>query len=212
MALTRVKEGREGLIEATFRVLDRDGVDAVTLRAVGKEARVSAPALYWHFENKDELLRTVTREIATQFVQRVRMAADAATATASVTATATATATATTNTDPLLAVGSAFIDFVIDYPHRFQLLFRQPMARANKPLQKSPAPNSSFGVMVELVKQGITAGTLRLENPTSVALTVAALGQGLVLLHERNRFASREEFASFARLSFERLLRGIANP
>ena len=67
--------------------------------------------------------------------------------------TAKETATATTNTDPLLAVGSAFIDFVIDHPHRFQLLFRQPMARANNPLQKSPAPNTSFGDMVELENQ-----------------------------------------------------------
>jgi AcrR family transcriptional regulator len=193
MALTRVKEGRDGLIEATYRVLDRDGVEAVTLRAVGKEARVSAPALYWHFENKEELLTTITREIATQFVQRVRAAA-----------------AKSSDAESLLAVGGAFIDFVIEHPHRFQLLFRQPLARANKPLHKTPPANTSFGVMVELIKRGITAGTLRLENPTSVALTVAALAQGLVVLNERNRFANHEEFAAFARDSFQRLLRGIA--
>jgi hypothetical protein len=64
--------------------------------------------------------------------------------------------------------------------------------------------------MVTLVEDGMKAGTLRVENPTSVALTLAALAQGLVLLLERNRFTDREEFAEFARLSFRRLLRGLS--
>lgn len=165
----------------------------MTLRAVGKEARVSAPALYWHFEDKDRLLAEVGKEVAAQFVARVRRAA-----------------AAVPSDERIAAAGNAFIDFVIDHPHRFQLLFRQPPRGANKPLRRTPPPHTSFGVMVELVEQGMTAGTLRLENPTSVALTVAALAQGLVLLLERNRFADREEFAEFARLSFQRLLRGLA--
>jgi hypothetical protein len=100
---------------------------------------------------------------------------------------------------------------VIDHPHRFQLLFRTPLrGSANKPLRRTPPPDTSFGALVELVQQGMTAGTLRLENPTSVALTLSALAQGLVLLFERNRFTDRKEFAEFARLSFQRLLRGLA--
>ncbi len=193
MALTSVKGGRDGLIAATLRVLDRDGIEGATLRAVGTEARVSAPALYWHFDDKETLLAAVIKEVAAQFVSMVNEAAAAAPA-----------------GERLAAAGDAFIEFVIEHPHRFQLLFRQPARRANKPLRSSPPPYTSFGVMVKLVEDGMKARTLRVENPTSVALTIAALAQGLVLLLERNRFTDREEFAEFARLSFRRLLRGLS--
>ena len=173
-------------------MLDRDGVDGVTLRAVGREARVSAPALYWHFEDKDALLVAVVREIAAQFVRHVRAAAEAAPA-----------------ESRMVAVGDAFVAFVIEHPHRFQLLFRRPPRGTSRPLHRAPPPNSSFGVLVELVEQGMTAGTLRRDDAVSVALTVAALAQGLVLLLERGRFADRAEFAAFARESFRRLLRGL---
>lgn len=193
MKLTPVKGGREALLAATLRVLDADGLEGVTLRAVGREAGVSAPALYWHFEDKDALLAAVTGEIATQFVARVRRAASEAPA-----------------RTRMAAVGDAFIDFVVEFPHRFQLLFRQPPRGANKPLRRPPPPSSSFGVLVQVVEEGMNDGVLRREDPVSVALTVAGLAQGLVVLLERHRFTDRQEFADFARLAFQRLLRGIA--
>jgi AcrR family transcriptional regulator len=192
MPLTAVKVGRDGLLAATLRVLDRDGVEGLNLRAVGKEAGVSAPAVYWHFEDKPALLEAVVKQISTEFVQQVRHAA------ASV-----------TPSQALTAVGDAFIAFVIECPHRFQLLFRGP-SKLNKVLRKPPPPHSSFGTMIEVVRQGMKAGALTVEDPVSVALTVSAMGQGLVVLLERNRFADREEFADFARTSFRRLLRGLA--
>jgi AcrR family transcriptional regulator len=193
--LTHVKGGggREVLIAATLRVLDREGAEGVNLRAVGKEASVSAPALYWHFEDKEALVGAVVLEIGAQFVDRVRRAAAAA-----------------PKGEGLLAVGDTLIEFVIEYPHRFQLLFRRPPRNAMKPLKRTPPPHTSFGILVQVVEQGMVEGTLRREDPASVALTIAAIAQGLVVLLERNRFTDREEFAEFARVSFRRLLQGLA--
>jgi TetR/AcrR family tetracycline transcriptional repressor len=45
----------EAVLEAAARVLERDGYAGLTMRAIGDELGVQAPALYWYFPNKDAL-------------------------------------------------------------------------------------------------------------------------------------------------------------
>jgi AcrR family transcriptional regulator len=193
VSLTAVKLDRETLLAATLRVLDRDGIAGLNLRAVGREAHVSAPALYWHFDDKEALVVASLRAVSRDFVSRLRSAADAA-----------------PDDERLAAAGDAFVRYLVEHPHRFQLLFRTPPRGTNKPLKRAPAPNSSFGVLVTLIREGMTQRVILVDDPVSVALSFAALGQGLVALHERGRFSDHEEFAAFARLSFRRLMRGLA--
>ena len=50
---------RRALLDAAERVLERDGAGALSLRAVAREAGVSAAAPYHHFKDKDDLLAAV---------------------------------------------------------------------------------------------------------------------------------------------------------
>jgi TetR/AcrR family tetracycline transcriptional repressor len=47
---------REKVVRAALRLLDKVGLEGLTLRRLAGELRVQAPALYWHFKNKQELL------------------------------------------------------------------------------------------------------------------------------------------------------------
>jgi len=47
---------REQVIRAALRLLDEAGLDGLTLRRLAAELDVQAPALYWHFANKQQLL------------------------------------------------------------------------------------------------------------------------------------------------------------
>jgi TetR/AcrR family tetracycline transcriptional repressor len=47
---------RQTVIRTALRVLDDVGLDGLTLRKIAAELNVQAPALYWHFKNKQELL------------------------------------------------------------------------------------------------------------------------------------------------------------
>jgi TetR/AcrR family tetracycline transcriptional repressor len=47
---------RQAVIRTALRVLDRTGLDGLTVRKIASELNVQAPALYWHFKNKQELL------------------------------------------------------------------------------------------------------------------------------------------------------------
>jgi len=47
---------REYVVRAALDLLDQVGLDGLTLRKLAAELGVQAPALYWHFANKQELL------------------------------------------------------------------------------------------------------------------------------------------------------------
>ncbi|MEV5505357.1 TetR/AcrR family transcriptional regulator [Streptomyces orinoci] len=58
---TRQKTGRptltrEDLADATLRLLEREGPGGLSMRKVAAEVGVQAASLYWHVQNKEELL------------------------------------------------------------------------------------------------------------------------------------------------------------
>ena len=59
---------REAIIAAALRVLDRDGVDALSMRRVGEELGTGAASLYWHVRNKGELLQLVFEHVTDEVV------------------------------------------------------------------------------------------------------------------------------------------------
>jgi AcrR family transcriptional regulator len=47
---------RQGVVQTALRILDEVGLDGLTVRKLASELGVQAPALYWHFKNKQALL------------------------------------------------------------------------------------------------------------------------------------------------------------
>ena len=62
---------RESAVAAAIDVIDADGLDAFSLGSVAQRLGVKAPSLYYHFNDKAELLALVARELLVQ-VQFVR--------------------------------------------------------------------------------------------------------------------------------------------
>jgi len=52
---------------SALKLLNKVGLEGLTLRAIAKELHVQAPALYWHFKNKQALLD----EMATEMYRRM---------------------------------------------------------------------------------------------------------------------------------------------
>jgi TetR/AcrR family tetracycline transcriptional repressor len=53
----------EAVVKAALEILDAEGLEGVTFRAVASKLGIQAPALYWHFENKRDLLDDVAQTI-----------------------------------------------------------------------------------------------------------------------------------------------------
>lgn len=54
---------RQAAAETALVLIDRSGLDALSLQAVAREMGVSAPSLYHHFRDKEELLAQVVRRL-----------------------------------------------------------------------------------------------------------------------------------------------------
>jgi AcrR family transcriptional regulator len=48
---------RDGILDAAARVLEKEGVDGLSMRRVADELGTGPASLYWHVRNKDELLQ-----------------------------------------------------------------------------------------------------------------------------------------------------------
>jgi AcrR family transcriptional regulator len=165
------------------------GLDGVTVRAVADAAGVTAPAMYWHFADKEALVRDVAREIARVFKDRMFEAAEA-----------------TTSEERLRKSLDAFRRFAVDYPAYFDALFVRPPRTAGGAIEPR---GTIFQLLIERVSECMRDGTIRAGGAESVAMTLAALAQGVVILYRRGRFTSEGEFAAFFDLSVKRLLDGL---
>jgi AcrR family transcriptional regulator len=62
-----LKLDKAAVVSAALDLLNDVGLDGLTLRAIAARLRVKAPALYWHFDSKQELLD----EMATEMYRRM---------------------------------------------------------------------------------------------------------------------------------------------
>lgn len=63
---------REIAVRVSIDLLDRKGLDALTVQAVARELNVQAPSLYYHFKNRDELLHMIAKTLLIEVGQGAR--------------------------------------------------------------------------------------------------------------------------------------------
>lgn len=51
------------VVELGIAAADRDGLPAVSMRRIARELSVTPMALYWHFDNKDQLLDAMAERV-----------------------------------------------------------------------------------------------------------------------------------------------------
>jgi DNA-binding transcriptional regulator YbjK len=68
---------RAAIIEATIRLIGREGVDGVTHRAVAGEAGVSLSSTTYHYASRDDIVSEALRRVADQEIERIARDAEA---------------------------------------------------------------------------------------------------------------------------------------
>lgn len=100
---------RGELLEAAHRVLARDGHRALSLRAVAREASVTTPAIYPHFEDRQALVSQLVVDIWKELAATMSVAEERAEA-----------------EGPLAQIEAqlaAYVEFALSSPTRYELLF-----------------------------------------------------------------------------------------
>jgi AcrR family transcriptional regulator len=150
---------REALIDAATRLLDRGGVQAVTLREVGRRAGVSHNAPYKHFAAKEALLAAVAaRELARQR------------------ATLAATISRARSPEAILrAAIHQYVAWAREHPARFKLVFGSWSTDSE---ELALAADAAQTLLVGIVGDAQEAGALPGGDPVRLASLLRALAHG----------------------------------
>jgi AcrR family transcriptional regulator len=54
---------KETIVKASIRILDREGVEGLSMRTIAKELGIKASSLYWHFNGKQELYGAISEDL-----------------------------------------------------------------------------------------------------------------------------------------------------
>jgi AcrR family transcriptional regulator len=159
------------IVEATQRLID-DGVDALTLRAIAREAGVAGPSIYDHFANVDAIRDEVRGRCFDELITSLSEASTAA--------------------DPvtrLQAICSAYVAYGEAYPHRYALLYSFVRTREQNTATGHGGPRA-LHILVESITGCAAAGRSSSSNPYDDAVAVWACIHGLTTLR-----ASRPDFS-----------------
>jgi AcrR family transcriptional regulator len=64
---------RAEVVTAAIRLIDADGIDAFSMRRLAAALDITGPALYWHFDNRDDLLGAAAGTVLDQVDSEVRL-------------------------------------------------------------------------------------------------------------------------------------------
>lgn len=185
----------EQVLEAALRIVERDGVAALTARRLAEEAGTSPPAVYELFGDKSGVVRAMF------FAGFEQLGA--------------ALAELPESADPvedLVALAHAYRGFIVAHPALAAVMFSRPFASFDPAPEEAAAGAAVRERIVATVRRAITAGRLG-GDPTDLAHACVALVHGLAAAESARRLGGSA--AAVERrwdVAVRALLRGFAAP
>jgi AcrR family transcriptional regulator len=148
---------REAIVEAARSLIAADGLEALSLRRIAAQLGVTAPALYAHVRDKQDLLRAVAEVEFGALVARFDEITDP---------------------DPIVRIkghARAYVRHARESPELFRVMFLFPpeLSPASVPEGiELPGATRAFEVAGAAVEAAIAAGAIASDDPLLVALTM----------------------------------------
>ncbi len=145
-----------------------EGLAGVSMRAVAERVGVSATALYRHFHDKDALLASLLSEAFTTFGSYLGRALGGR-----------------TPLERFRATGAAYVDFALDHPRDYELMFLTNCAelgfkRIRKEVDQRSKP--TFEMLVDRVQECMDAGVFAKRDVRQASVYAWATLHGIVSL------------------------------
>jgi AcrR family transcriptional regulator len=169
------KELREACIEEALAIIERDGVEALSLREVARRLGVSHQAPYKHYPSRDHLLAEVVRRAFVAFAEHL----DAR----------------PRQTDPfadLHAMGRAYLDYAMRHPLQYRLIFGTPLPDPKAHPEMMTRGRYAFALLEKAVAalEWARPDAARPADPRLDALHVWALLHGLASIAQTSALRS----------------------
>ncbi|HEY3737819.1 MAG TPA: TetR/AcrR family transcriptional regulator [Jatrophihabitans sp.] len=145
-------------------LIETDGVEAVSIRAVAQRVGVTAPSIYLHFADKDALIDAVVSDVFAEL--------DAA--------IASAAAGVSTPLARLLAEGVAYVRWAVEHPEHYRVAVMQ--TDHTPPDVDDVIREGAFARLMETVQECIAAGIFPPGDPLPLALELWTSAHGVAAL------------------------------
>lgn len=197
MKLKTVNPLRDKISAAAQELYLREGAAGFSMRRVAEIVGVSAPAIYRHYKNKEELLNEIVIEGLKILEGYLRPAFEA-----------------DSPYERLVRMTRAYLSFALEQPKYFDFAFLTPSLEISNVDEEITRPDwGTFRLCIDEVAACMEQGVFVQGDPLATSITIWAEVHGLVTLHRTGRFGRNPE--TFRRLygeSVDRLLKGLMPP
>ncbi len=187
---------REKILSCASELCLSEGVDAFSMRKLARAVGVTAPALYRHYESKEEVLLDVVNEAYRLHMEYLSGALVGA-----------------TPLERFELAGQAYLNFAMEHPRFYELLFTyaEVLGLEEIPEGTLARARAAGHFWQDRVRELMAAGLLEEGDPDQVSATMWAFAHGLISLYLRRLLPLREDdFRDFVDVAFSRLMCGLA--
>jgi AcrR family transcriptional regulator len=195
------EETREKILDAARELFAEQGYEAVTMRKIAERVEYSPTAIYFHFKDKEALMRELCELDFAALAQRFRKIAR--------------------QKDPierLRKIGHVYIAFGLEFPNHYRLLFmtpRPPIGNLETTEAKRGNPEEdAYAFLKMTVQEGLDAGRFlpELKDAELLSQTVWAGTHGAISLHiakHNDDWVEWRPVKKTAELIIDALIRGL---
>src|SRR6476469_5184857 len=155
------------LVDTALRMIQEEGIAALTLRGVGARLGVSRTALYRHFDDKEALLARVASEGFKRFHDALAKAAAEGEKRGGY---------------PMPAMAAAYARFARSHPSHYQTMFSGVLTEGKRYPELQQNGEAAFNVLLGAIRRGQATGRIRSGDPVEIAETTWALSHGIATL------------------------------
>lgn len=148
---TQIPNLQEAIKETAWKQIAEMGAAALSLRAIARELKITAPAIYNYFPDRDALVTALIIDAYTSFGDYQLASRDAQ-----------------AGDDPvgrLQAIGFSYRQWALEYPQRYQLIFGTPIPGYQAPLMEVlPSAARSLSALVSVIDELRIANKLKADD------------------------------------------------
>jgi AcrR family transcriptional regulator len=185
---------RDRISAVTQELYLEKGIEGVSMRKVAERVGVSAPAIYRHFQNKDELLSEIVVQGLKILEGYLQPAMEAG-----------------TPFERLMRMIDGYLDFAISEPRYFDFAFLTPSPDIHRLADELAKPHAAtFRIAIDVVADCMKDGTFAEGDPLESGILLWAEAHGLVILFRTGRFGDDEAmFRLIYRRLIDRVIEGL---
>ncbi|MDT8339889.1 MAG: TetR/AcrR family transcriptional regulator [Longimicrobiales bacterium] len=198
-----MSEQRDRILEHACELFLAQGADGFSMRRLARSLGVTAPALYKHYESREQLLQDVLVQAYQRFAQYLYRGLAGG-----------------TPLERLSLASEGYLDFALENPRLYGFMFADPdtlgMARQAPEVEALGCAIGQF--WHDRVRECMDEGLLRPGDPEDVSVTLWGHAHGLLILFLRGRLLregaplDRDGFRRFFEASGRRMLEGVGTP